>query len=239
MAGAWGLLRAHSLILDLATDSRRPHHVQVDGRGVGRTGIAVLLAGVAVAGCGGGHSHAATPAATGVAAASGAQVLPGGGGPSLRPVINGPASTGQAVAGQGGAGSVGGGGTTTAGAGSGGSAGVAGAAGAQGSSQVIGFPVGPLLPTTVDAGQCQAARLADKSVYAQIAVVRATCAQVPTVAAGADRARGASYSAAGFACAAIAQEPSNSYWLSAYTTYSCRSGNDQIAFNWGTSSSRF
>ena len=88
---------------------------------MGRTGIAVLLAGVAVAGCGGGHSHAATPAATGVAAASGAQVLPGGGGPSLRPVINGPASTGQAVAGQGGAGSVGGGGTTTAGAGTGGS----------------------------------------------------------------------------------------------------------------------
>ena len=116
---------------------------------------------------------------------------------------------------------------------------MAGAAGAQGASIVLGFPVGPLLPTTIDAGQCQAAQFADKSVYAQIAVVRATCAQVPTVAAGADHARGKSYSAAGFACAAIAQEPSNSYWISAYTTYNCRSGNDQIAFNWGASSSRF
>lgn len=130
-------------------------------------------------------------------------------------MINGPASTGQAVAG------------------------AAGVAGAQGSSQVIGFPVGPLLPTTVDAGQCQAARFADKSVYAQIAVARATCAQVPTVAAGSDHARGNGYSAAGFACVATAPQPSNGYWISDYYSYNCRNGDDQIAFNWGTSSSRF
>jgi hypothetical protein len=118
-------------------------------------------------------------------------------------------------------------------------AGGAGSAGAQGSSQVIGFPVGPLLPTTVDAGQCQAARLADKSVYAQIAIARATCTQVPTVAAGADRARGKSYSAAGFTCVATPAQPGNGYWISSYYSYNCRNGDDQIAFNWGTSSSRF
>ncbi len=104
---------------------------------------------------------------------------------------------------------------------------------------MIGFPVGPLLPTSVDSGQCQAAQFADKSVYAQIAIDRATCAQVPAVAAGADRARGTSYSAAGYACTAAAKQPSNGYWISAYYSYNCRNGDDQIAFNWGTSSSRF
>jgi hypothetical protein len=108
-----------------------------------------------------------------------------------------------------------------------------------GGSQVIGFPVGPLLPTAIDGGQCQAAKFADNSVYAQIAVAHATCAQVPTVAAGADRARGNAYSAAGFSCVATAPQPSNGYWTSTYVSYNCRNGNDQIAFNWGTSSSRF
>jgi len=208
------------LILDLATDSRRHHYVLVNAWGTGRIGLGVLLAGVALAGCAGGHSHASAPGA------SGARVVPGAGGSSAQPVINGTASTGQSATGSGGGGSS---------AGPGG----AGSAGGQGSSQVIGFPVGPLLPTTVDKGQCQAARFADKSVYAQIAVVRATCAQVPTVAAGADNARGGSYSAAGFACVAGSPQPSNGYWSSEYVSYNCRSGNDQIAFNWGTSSSGF
>jgi hypothetical protein len=196
------------VILDLATDIRRPPHVLVDAWGVGRIGLGVLLAGVTVAGCGGGHSHASPPGAAGTQVAAGAQVATGAGAPPAHPVINGPASTGQAAVGQ-------------------------------GSSVVLGFPVGPLLPTAVDGGQCQAAQFADKSVYEQIAIARAACAQVPTVAAGADRARGSSYSAAGFGCAATAQQPSNGYWISPYVSYNCRSGDDQIAFNWGTSSSRF
>jgi hypothetical protein len=175
-------------------------------------GLAMFVVGLALVGCGGGHSHASTPAATG------GQVATGAGGQPAQPVINGPATTGQGAA-----------------VGSSGSS----STGGQRSSQVIGFPVGPLLPTTVDKGQCQAARFADKSVYAQIAVAHATCAQVPTVAAGADLARGESYSAAGFACVATAPQPSNGYWISEYVSYSCRNGDDQIAFNWGTSSSAF
>lgn len=194
--------------------------------------VVVGLAAVALAGCGGGHSHASAQGATG--AQGGAQVAIGAGSPPAQPVIN--AAAGQTAA-AGGAGP-GNGGSTTAAAGSG-AGGSAASAGGQGSSEVIGFPVGPLLPTTVDKGECQAARFADKSVYAQIAVARATCAQVPNVAAGADHARGSSYSAAGFACVATAPQPSNGYWVSSYVSYNCRNGEDQIAFNWGTSSSAF
>jgi hypothetical protein len=214
--------------------------VLVDGWGVVRIGMGALLAGVTMAGCGGGHSHTSAPdaGATGAQVAAGPQVGVGAGGPPTQPVIN--AAAPQAVA-AGGAGPVNGGASASDGSsGAVESAGSTASFGGQGSSlEVIGFPVGPLLPTAVDGGKCQAARFADKSVYAQIAVARATCAQVPTVAAGADRARGSSYSAAGFACVALAHHPTNGYWISDYVSYSCRNGDEQIAFNWGTSSSAF
>ncbi len=87
-------------------------------------------------------------------------------------------------------------------------------------------------------GQCQAEKFPDQSVFAQIAIAGgASCSALEAVAYGADAARGAAYSRAGFSCAATA-EGSGSTWASAWTgtyyAYSCASGAQRLAFNWGT-----
>ena len=184
--------------------------------------IAVITSGLALAGCGGGHSPASQPGST-------ATAIQGGG-----------TTTGSA----GGAGS-----TTGAGAVSGGSAAGAGSGlGGSGASVAgtggtvpgeYGFPVGPLLPTVVQGGECQAAQFKDGSVYAQIAIFNATCTQVPSVTAGADKAQGKQYSAAGFACASVAHPAGGTYWKSPFFSYHCQDGSKQVAFNWGTSSTAF
>jgi hypothetical protein len=96
---------------------------------------------------------------------------------------------------------------------------------------------GTLKPAPVGSGQCQAARLAGGSVYAQIAVSGTSCATAAAVATGAAAARGAAYTADGFSCKATA-EGAGSQWSSAwggtYYAYSCAMGSAQVAFNWGT-----
>jgi hypothetical protein len=190
-------------------------------RKVSVVSIAVITAGLTLAGCGGGHSPAPTGAGT--------QATTGAGGAPAQPVINAPGTTGQA-AGAAGGGSVNGGG----------SAGAASVAGSDGTVPgEYGFPVGPLLPTVVDSGQCQAAQFKDGSVYAQIAIFNTTCTQVPSITADADQAKGKQYSAAGFVCASVAQPAGGSYWKSPFFSYHCQDGNKQLAFNWGASSTAF
>jgi hypothetical protein len=100
-----------------------------------------------------------------------------------------------------------------------------------------GGVVAGLSPAPVGSGSCQAHRFADGSVYAQIATSGAGCAVADSVAAGADKARGAAYRAAGFACKGTA-EGAGSKWSSAwggtYYAYSCKDGSGEVAFNWGT-----
>jgi hypothetical protein len=186
-------------------------------------GIVAIIGGLVLAGCSGGHSHAQTVVGTTATQGSGTTTGAGGGA--------------GATAGAGG-GSVGS--TPGSGSGSGGSTGAASVAGTGGTVPgVYGFPVGPLLPTVVDSGECQAAQFKDGSVYAQIAILNTTCTQVPSVTADADKAQGNQYSAAGFVCASVAQPAGGSYWKSPFFSYHCQDGNKQIAFNWGTSSTAF
>ncbi|MGA8428028.1 MAG: hypothetical protein WB801_10665 [Candidatus Dormiibacterota bacterium] len=96
---------------------------------------------------------------------------------------------------------------------------------------------GALQPAALGQGDCQAVRLSDGSVYAQIAVANTTCAVADSVAGGADSARGSAYSAAGFACAPTTEgagSPWAGAWGSTYYAYSCADGGEQVAFNWGT-----
>ncbi|HTC68832.1 MAG TPA: hypothetical protein VK662_04630 [Acidothermaceae bacterium] len=180
--------------------------------------IAVITAGLALAGCGGGHA----PAPTG----TGAQGTTGAGGGSAVVIT---ATNGQPTAGAGGG--------SVNGASPSGTPPVSGTGGTVPGE--YGFPVGPLLPTVVDSGECQAAQFKDGSVYAQIAIYDATCTQVPSVTADADKAQGKEYSAAGFVCSSVAQPAGGTYWKSPFFSYHCQDGNEQIAFNWGTSSTAF
>ena len=190
-------------------------------RGLSVLSAVVITGGLGLAGCGGGHRSAAT--------GTGAQGTNGVGGAAAQPTVVLTATTGQPTAGPGG-GSVNG----VA------SAGTASVAGTRGTVPgVYGFPVGPLLPTVVDSGQCQAAQFKDGSVYAQIAIFNTTCTQVPSVTADADKAQGKQYSAAGFVCNSVAQPAGGSYWKSPFFSYHCQDGNKQIAFNWGSSSTAF
>ena len=96
---------------------------------------------------------------------------------------------------------------------------------------------GPLEPTAVGDGQCDAEDFNDGSVVAQVAVSGASCSTADEVMNGADAAGGASYNLDGYTCNATA-EGSGSAWASAwggtYYAYSCADGSDQVAFNWGT-----
>jgi hypothetical protein len=98
-------------------------------------------------------------------------------------------------------------------------------------------PGGKLQPTPVGSGECQAKKYPDLAAYAQIATSGgASCAQAESVAAGADAAKGAPYSRAGFSCTSLT-EGAGSTWASAWTgtyyAYNCASGGQQLAFNWG------
>jgi hypothetical protein len=186
--------------------------------------VAVITSGLALAGCGGGHS----PAPTG----ADAQATAGAGGAQGQPVTNAGGATGQA--GAAGGGSVNGGGSSGAGASSGTASGTGGTVPGE-----YGFPVGPLLPTVVQGGECQAAQFKDGSVYAQIAIFNTPCTQVPSITAEADEAKGKQYSASGFACSSVAQPAGGTYWKSPFFSYHCQDGNKQVAFNWGTSSTAF
>ena len=96
---------------------------------------------------------------------------------------------------------------------------------------------GTLEPAPVGSGQCQAGRLSGGSVYAQIAVSGTSCAVAATVAAGAPAAHGAAFSRDGFACKATAEGPGSKWsgaWGGTYYAYSCASGSEAVAFNWGT-----
>jgi hypothetical protein len=95
---------------------------------------------------------------------------------------------------------------------------------------------GHLAPAPLGAGQCQAGALKGGSVYAQIAVVGATCTQVSKVAAKAPKAKGKKYKSDGFSCTSK-REGTGSEWASAwkgtYYAYSCKDGSVQAAFTWG------
>jgi hypothetical protein len=93
-----------------------------------------------------------------------------------------------------------------------------------------------LQPAPVGSGECQAKRFPDESAYAQVAVSGVSCEVLESVAYGADAAKGAAYNAAGFTCTPTA-EGAGSTWVSAwhgtYYAYSCVSGSELAAFNWG------
>ena len=95
---------------------------------------------------------------------------------------------------------------------------------------------GHLNPAPLGSGQCQAGVLKGGSVYAQIAVQDATCAQVTNAAAGAVKAKGKTYEDDGFKCTAT-REGTGSAWAAAwdgtYYSYSCKDGAQLVAFNWG------
>ena len=95
-----------------------------------------------------------------------------------------------------------------------------------------------LLPAPLGHGQCQAVEFSDRSVQAQIAVYQTTCSVTTgVIGPAADRAKGAPFSVAGFACTAT-KEGAGSTWASAwgsgYYAYNCNDGAAQAAFNWGT-----
>lgn len=93
-----------------------------------------------------------------------------------------------------------------------------------------------LQPAPVGSGECQAKRFPDESVYAQVAILGLSCETFEAVAYGADAAKGSVYGRAGFTCTPTA-EGAGSTWASAWTgtyyAYSCVSGSELAAFNWG------
>jgi hypothetical protein len=93
-----------------------------------------------------------------------------------------------------------------------------------------------LLPAPLGDGQCQYQEFTDGSYQAQVAVFEANCTQADTLGIGAFQARGAAYSTDGFACKAT-PEGAGSEWVKAwngtYYAYDCKSGAEQVAFNWG------
>ena len=95
---------------------------------------------------------------------------------------------------------------------------------------------GALLPSPLGNGQCQAQEFSDHSVQAQIAVDGANCTQADAVGMGADKAKGAAYSADGFTCKATAEGAGSEWataWTGTYYAYNCKARAEQVAFNWG------
>jgi hypothetical protein len=96
---------------------------------------------------------------------------------------------------------------------------------------------GPLQPAEVGGGQCQAKHFPDESVFAQNAISGTSCEKLESVAYGADAAKGAAYTRAGFSCTASAEGAGSKWaaaWGGTYYAYTCSSGSLQVAFNWGT-----
>jgi hypothetical protein len=63
------------------------------------------------------------------------------------------------------------------------------------------------------------------------------CELLESVAYGADAAKGAAYSRAGLQCTATAEGAGSAWataWSGTYYSYSCISGRQLAAFNWGT-----
>jgi hypothetical protein len=101
------------------------------------------------------------------------------------------------------------------------------------------MPGGGLAPTPLGDGDCQASNFSDGDLYAQVAISGGvSCPTAAEVASGSDRARGAGYSAQGFKCQATKEAATGSpwslYWAITYYAYTCKSGSQQVAFNWGT-----
>jgi hypothetical protein len=97
-------------------------------------------------------------------------------------------------------------------------------------------PNDTLLPSPLGEGQCEYQEFSDQSYQAQIAVYEADCTQADAVGIGADKARGAAYSADGFACKATAESAGSEWakaWTGTYYAYDCKDGAEQVAFNWG------
>jgi len=96
---------------------------------------------------------------------------------------------------------------------------------------------GPLQPTPLGHGMCQAQRFADGSVEAQIAVDNVTCTTATTVLGpAAERADGAQYTANSFTCKSTVEgagSPWAAAWRGTYYAYACANGHAQAAFNWG------
>jgi hypothetical protein len=93
-----------------------------------------------------------------------------------------------------------------------------------------------LLPSPLNEGQCQYQEFVDSSYQAQIAVSGANCTQADAVGIGAFEARGAACHSDGFACTAVAEGAGSewaSVWTGTYYAYNCKSGAEQVAFNWG------
>jgi len=133
-----------------------------------------------------------------------------------------------------GGGSAGGSGS---GGGSGGGAVISGGGGGSPHSGTDHFgPGNTLLPSPLGAGQCLYQEFVDHSFQAQIAVYQANCTQADALGIAAYKAKGAAYSADGFACTAT-PEGAGSEWASAWTgtyyAYDCKAGAVQAAFNWG------
>jgi hypothetical protein len=81
-------------------------------------------------------------------------------------------------------------------------------------------------PAPVGSGECPAKRFPDNSVYAQVAIAEVGCEVLESVAYGADAASGAATAeGAGSAWA--------NAWTGTYYAYSCISGSQLAAFNWG------
>jgi hypothetical protein len=97
------------------------------------------------------------------------------------------------------------------------------------------YPVG-LEPAPLGGGECGARRFPDESVYAQVAVSNVECPMLESVAFGADGAKGAAYSRAGFSCTATAEGAGSTWanaWNGTYFAYTCTAGSELAAFTWG------
>ena len=93
-----------------------------------------------------------------------------------------------------------------------------------------------LQPAPLGSGECQPKRFPDDSVYAQVVISGITCETFESAAYGADGARGAAYNSAGFTCTPTTQGAGSmwaSAWTGTYYSYSCVSGHELAAFNWG------
>ncbi len=96
---------------------------------------------------------------------------------------------------------------------------------------------GHLQPSALGDGQCYAGAGTGGGVYAQVAETNTTCEVAVTVAATAGNAKGTAFSLDGFSCTAVvagSSSPWASAWSGTYYTYSCKNGDEQVAFNWGS-----
>ncbi|MGD0811886.1 MAG: hypothetical protein ABSA91_19575 [Acidimicrobiales bacterium] len=127
--------------------------------------------------------------------------------------------------------------STSSNGGSGGGTVIAGGGGGSPSGGTDHFGPGhKLLPAPAGYGQCEYQEFSDGSYQAQIAVDDANCTQADSVGIGADKAKGAAYSADGFACKAVSEGAGSEWasrWTGTYYAYDCTAGSEQVAFNWG------